>query len=184
MPKPPLRGECDRCAALCCVGHAFDRSESFAFDKAADVPCSNLDENNRCIVHAHLAAAGFPGCAAYDCYGAGQVVTQEMFGGRSWRDEPGLLPPMMDAFRALRRVHELRLLLREARMLPLDEDEARELAAFDRALEADGSWTPSRLKAFERGDLAGRIRSFLRGLGVTRQHVGRPGRDGPSDVAA
>ena len=184
MSNPPLRGECDRCAALCCVAHAFDRSELFAFDKAANVPCRNLTAGNRCRVHAHLATAGFSGCAAYDCYGAGQVVTQEMFGGRSWRDEPGLLPVMMEAFRALRRLHELRLLLQEARMLPLDADEARRLAAFDRALEADGGWTLSGLRVFEHGDLAARIQSFLRGLGATTQHMRRPGRDGRSDVAA
>ncbi len=181
MPDPLLRGDCDRCAALCCVALAFDRSESFAFDKAANAPCRNLDAGNRCSLHAHLTTAGFGGCAAYDCYGAGQVVTQEIFGGRSWRDEPGLLPVMMEAFRALRGLHELRLLLREARMLPLDAGEVRQLAAFERTLEADGGWTVSGLRAFEQSGLSGRIRSFLRGLGATRQRMCRPGRD---DVAA
>ncbi len=92
MPHPPLRGDCERCAALCCVAVAFDRSELFGFDKAADAPCRNLDGAHGCTIHDHLAASGFRGCAAYDCYGAGQAVTQEMFGGRSWRDEPALLP--------------------------------------------------------------------------------------------
>ncbi len=166
MPDPSLRGDCARCAALCCVAVAFDRSESFAFDKPANTPCGNLDGAFGCALHARLADNGFRGCAAYDCYGAGQIVTQEMFGGRSWRDDPALLPAMTEAFRLMRRVHELRLLLDEARLLALGPDERRQLAALDRALAADGGWTSARPEAFGQGDLAaacGRVLAQPRG---------------------
>jgi hypothetical protein len=100
-----LRPDCSRCAALCCVALAFDRSEHFAFDKPAGRACRHLAVH-ACAIHDELEARGFGGCARYDCAGAGQRVTMEIFGGRSWRDDPALLRPMMDAFAAVRDAHE------------------------------------------------------------------------------
>ena len=90
---------------------AFDRSASFAFDKAAGVPCPNL-RGTKCRVHSALEASGCAGCARYDCAGAGQRVCEEVFAGRSWRDDASLVEPMMHAFRVMREVQELRVLLR------------------------------------------------------------------------
>lgn len=164
MSSSPLQADCARCAALCCVAFAFDRSESFAADKAANVPCANLDGGHGCRIHARLATSGFGGCVAFDCYGAGQVVTQEMFGGRSWRDDPALLPAMGEAFRILRRVHELRLLLGEAATLPLSSAEQEAIAGFKRGLEPVGGWTPTALAALPIDAVVGNVHVFLRGL--------------------
>jgi len=184
MLNPPLRGDCDRCAALCCIAVAFDRSESFAFDKPADMPCGNLDHGHRCTIHGRLAASGFGGCVAFECYGAGQVVTQQMFGGRSWRDHPALLSAMCEAFRQLRRVHELRFLLQEARTLRLGAGEAQRLEGFVRALEPDGGWTPATLRAFQLASVDADIQSFLQSLGSTNRHLRERMKGGPSDIAA
>jgi hypothetical protein len=124
MDDAMLRGDCARCAALCCVGLAFDRSEHFGFDKDAGVPCVHL-VGHRCAIHRTRNERGFGGCASYDCAGAGQRVTQSIFEGRSWRDEPALLAPMIDAFRAARDAHALLVLLHAARRLPLDVERER-----------------------------------------------------------
>ena len=87
-PGLELRANCERCFGLCCVAPAFSASADFAIDKAAGRPCPNLRADNRCQIHAELRPRGFPGCAVYDCFGAGQKVAQVTFGGRDWRSRP------------------------------------------------------------------------------------------------
>ena len=50
---------------------------------------------------------GFPGCAAYDCFGAGQQVSLVTFGGRDWRQDPGTATQMFRVFVIMRQLHEL-----------------------------------------------------------------------------
>lgn len=74
MLPTELLSDCARCAALCCVELAFDRSEAFAFDKPAGEPCRHL-QANRCSVHALREESGLGGCVAYECFGAGPRAT-------------------------------------------------------------------------------------------------------------
>ncbi|QWG20639.1 hypothetical protein KMZ68_12800 [Bradyrhizobium sediminis] len=161
MLDPMLRADCARCAALCCVYLAFDRSELFAIDKASGEPCPHLVSDCRCAIHAELNRCGFGGCARYDCLGAGQHVVQHLFGGRSWQENPVLTRSMLEAFRAMRRVHELLHLLHMAGRLPLTTAQA---VAHDelrsRLLPAHG-WTLELLADFECGTLSAEVRQFL-----------------------
>ncbi len=59
-------------------------------------------------------SGGFRGCTTYDCFGAGQQVSQVTFGGRDWRAEPELAKSMFDAFAVMRQLHELLWYLTEA----------------------------------------------------------------------
>ncbi|MCJ7996833.1 hypothetical protein J5N58_20425 [Rhizobium cremeum] len=125
-----LRSDCERCAALCCVGLAFDRSDLFAIDKEAGSPCPNLNACGRCRIHSNLADVGFRGCVQYDCLGAGQRVVQDFFGGKSWLENADLLAPMMEAFWVTRIAHEHLELLEVATSFPLSrhqEDRRRML---------------------------------------------------------
>jgi uncharacterized protein YjbI with pentapeptide repeats len=89
------------------VAPAFSVSADFAIDKPAGQPCPHLRGDFRCDIHAHLRQRGFPGCAAYDCLGAGQRVSQVTFGGRDWRQAPGTARRMFAAFSVVRRLHDL-----------------------------------------------------------------------------
>jgi hypothetical protein len=111
MTAPNLRPDCARCDALCCVLLAFDASEAFATSKPACEACQHLATDNACTIHADLSGSGYDGCVAFDCHGAGQRLTSQVFKGRSWRDDPSLMPAMDDAFRTLRRLHEALVLL-------------------------------------------------------------------------
>jgi hypothetical protein len=164
MTEPMLRPDCTRCAALCCVAPAFDRSEDFAVDKPAGVACPNLTADHRCAIHADLARRGFRGCAHYDCMGAGQRVTQEMFAGRSWRDDPAIAGAMFEAFRRMRQVHALLELLETAGRLPLTAAQRQTHNELRHALDPDGGWTPSSLAAFERGPLPAEVGRFVMSL--------------------
>lgn len=173
MDEAMLRADCARCAGLCCVSLAFDRSELFAIDKAAGEECRHLGPDDACGIHDDLAGRGFIGCALYDCRGAGQRVTRELFGGRSWRDDPAIARSMFDAFRAMREVHELLALLVAARRLPLTRRQARRRSGLERALRRD--WSAESLQSFERGPLSADVAAFVESL---REHLAgvRPAR--------
>jgi uncharacterized protein YjbI with pentapeptide repeats len=102
-----LRADCGRCFGLCCVAPAFSASADFAIDKPAGRPCPHLQPDFRCGIHKDLREEGFRGCAAYDCFGAGQQVSQVTFGGRDWRQDPAAAAQMYEVFAVMRQLHEL-----------------------------------------------------------------------------
>jgi hypothetical protein len=143
--KRTLEADCARCAGLCCVAPAFARSSDFAIDKPAGRPCPNLRDDFRCGIHDRLPERGFPGCTVFDCFGAGQQLTQVTFGGRDWRTSPEIAAPMFAALPVMRQLHELMWYLAEA----LELDAARRLHGRLRAALAE----TERLTLAEPGDL-------------------------------
>jgi uncharacterized protein YjbI with pentapeptide repeats len=115
--RAELRADCARCVALCCVAPAFARSSEFAIDKPAGTPCPHLGGDDRCMIHQRLRDEGFPGCTAYDCFGAGQRLAQETFAGADWRRDPQAAAAMFAALPVLRGLHELIWYVEEARAL-------------------------------------------------------------------
>jgi uncharacterized protein YjbI with pentapeptide repeats len=109
-----LRADCERCVGLCCVVPAFSASADFAIDKDAGQACPNLQSDFRCAIHHRLRQTGFPGCTVYDCFGAGQKVTQVTFGGQDWRRTPRIAAQMFQVFTIMRQLHELLWYLTEA----------------------------------------------------------------------
>jgi uncharacterized protein YjbI with pentapeptide repeats len=116
---PSLSADCSHCVGLCCVAPAFSASADFAIDKSAGHPCPNLQDDFRCGIHDRLRSSGFRGCTNYDCFGAGQQVSQVTFGGRDWQAEPKLAKSMFDTFAVMRQLHELLWYLTEAAGLPV-----------------------------------------------------------------
>ena len=114
---PSLRAECSSCFALCCVALPFEKSVDFAFDKPAGTPCRNLGPDLRCQVHADLRDVGMRGCVVYDCFGAGQRVSQTTYPGRDWRTSPQTRREMFAVFPVVRQLHELLWYLSESRTM-------------------------------------------------------------------
>jgi hypothetical protein len=102
-----LEADCSSCAGLCCIVPAFVKSSDFAITKAAGKACPNLRGDFRCGIHERLDEQGFHGCVVFDCFGAGQRITQENPGGD---------------LSVVRQLHELMWLLTEA--LKIDRAEA------------------------------------------------------------
>ncbi|WP_435885663.1 pentapeptide repeat-containing protein [Streptomyces lydicus] len=113
-----LVSDCGSCFGLCCAALPFAASADFAIDKDAGRPCPNLQTDFRCGIHADLRGRGFSGCTVFDCFGAGQKVSQVTFGGRDWRQAPGTARQMFDVFPVMRQLHELLWYLAEALALP------------------------------------------------------------------
>jgi uncharacterized protein YjbI with pentapeptide repeats len=125
LTRADLRADCSHCVALCCVAPAFTQSSEFAIDKPAGVPCPHLADDHRCSIHDRLRPSGFAGCTAYDCFGAGQRLTQVTFAGLDRRRHPEAAAPVIAALPVLRGLHELLWYLQEARGL----DRARSVHA-------------------------------------------------------
>ncbi|MDI3404704.1 pentapeptide repeat-containing protein [Streptomyces cavernicola] len=133
--------DCSSCFGLCCVALPFAASSDFAANKAAGTPCGNLRTDFSCGIHARLRESGYPGCTVYDCFGAGQQVSQVTFGGRDWRAEPDKAQQMFATFPVMRHLHELLWYVNEALALPTSgpvraelrraRDDVRELTRAD-----------------------------------------------------
>ncbi len=93
-----FRADCSRCCGLCCVAPAQLALQGFPANKPANRPCDHLDACNRCSIHEDRAEHGFSACEGFDCFGAGQWVTQELFGGADWRASREVATRMFDAY--------------------------------------------------------------------------------------
>lgn len=100
----------------------------------------------------------------YNCHGAGQRVTQEVFKGLSWKDNPALTSRMGHALSVLRRVHEQLALLRAAQQLPLTSEEETFVQDFETDLSPEAPWTETNLDSFPIDDITKRLSIFLRSL--------------------
>jgi hypothetical protein len=166
------------------VAPAFARSADFAIDKPAGRPCPNLRADDRCGVHAELRERGFPGCEVFDCFGAGQQLTQVTFGGRSWREDPALAAAQFAVLPVLRQLHEILWYLTEALTLPAGPLLGEVEAALVRT-EGLTTGTAEELTAFDVGayrrqvgELLGRVGDLVRGPGAPdRRGADLMGRD-------
>jgi len=133
-PRSGLRADCARCVGLCCVAPAFAASADFAIDKPAGRPCPHLGAAFGCTIHQDLRERGFPGCAVFDCFGAGQQVVQVTFAGAvtgrtpDWRADPELAGQLFDTFTVMRQLHELLWYLSTALTLPTGAQLSGEVA--------------------------------------------------------
>lgn len=161
-----LEADCTACAALCCVAFAFDKSHEFGHDKKANQPCKHLDTGFGCSIHGQLGQKGYGGCVRFDCHGAGQRVVKDLYGGRDWRSEPELLAPMAETFRAMRRLHELLIMLRAAGDLALEPETEGIRMRMIAALDPDPAWTAESFAQFDIDTADGAISGFLRSLAM------------------
>ena len=105
-PELELVADCSRCFALCCVLLPYRRDVGFGADKPGGVPCHHLQADDRCGIHADLRERGWAGCAVFDCFGAGQHVSQVTYAGASWREHDDL-GEMAAVLSVVRRLHEM-----------------------------------------------------------------------------
>jgi hypothetical protein len=137
--------DCSRCVGLCCSVFAHRRGTGFPEDKPASVPCRHLARDFRCEVFETLEDSGYLVCRAYDCLGAGPVVTKRMIaaGGSLGPPVDQGMVPFMEDFRRLSRLH---LLIRA--VSEIDRKDARALRASLEAVSLD----------YEKGDVDDRDR--------------------------
>lgn len=155
MELPVLHAECHDCFGLCCVLVPFTRPGGFGADKLSGEPCTHLDDADRCGIHDRLAESGWIGCVRFDCFGAGQRVSQETYAGTSWRDVENRAE-MSAVLSTMRQLHEVLALLDEAhrRGTPGAADLLAEVLATT-------GGTPADLLATDVDEVRGRVRPVL-----------------------
>ncbi|WP_299951537.1 pentapeptide repeat-containing protein [uncultured Modestobacter sp.] len=183
LARRDLTADCSRCVGLCCVLPAFAASADFAFDKPAGTPCRHLQDDARCGVHDQLRDRGMPGCVVFDCFGAGQRVTQQTFGGADRPTDAAGLAALSAVFPVMRQLTELLWHLTEAETLVPAGDLREEAAAARARAERLTHGTADELRALdaaglrrEVGDLLGRVSEVVR-AGVPGRARDRRGAD-------
>jgi hypothetical protein len=158
---------------ICCVAPAFQRSADFAIDKPAGVPCLHLGGGRRCGIHAELRERGFPGCDVFDCFGAGQRVVQETFGGQA-----RLGPELFAVFGVVRQLHEFLWYLEDALTRPRASELHAELASARHDVGALAAGTAPDLRDANLDDIGRRTDALLRGASELHRagHEARPRR--------
>jgi uncharacterized protein YjbI with pentapeptide repeats len=187
-----LQADCGRCMALCCVAPGFTKSADFAISKHPGQPCPHLEQDFGCGIHDRLRPSGFPGCTVFDCFGAGQQVTQVTFAGRDWRSHPDQAPAMFASFAVMRQLHELRWHVDQALTLIEDLDGGKpggpaedrdssplrtELTQADQTLRGHADSGPAALAALDVDPLWVTITALLRRASQLVRGEVPPGRE-------
>lgn len=158
---PQTSSDCSRCFGLCCVALPFARSADFAADKPAGMPCRHLGLDHSCEIHPSLLQRGYRGCTVFECFGAGQQVSQVTFRGMSWRGSPSTAASMFAVFPVMQALHEVLRHLQEAATWDLPPDLAAEVASLTGEVVARTSDGPDLLIALDVGDLRSRVGPVL-----------------------
>ncbi|WP_233508588.1 pentapeptide repeat-containing protein, partial [Spongiactinospora gelatinilytica] len=146
---------------MCCVAPAFAKSADFAIDKPAGRPCPNLELDFRCGVHTTLRERGFTGCTVFDCFGAGQQVSQVTYGGRDWRAHPETTASMFGVFATMRQLHELLWYIGEALTIPAAHGLRDDLAAAYAETERLTGETPDALAELDLREHREKVNALL-----------------------
>lgn len=113
--------DCEKCCGLCCVALYFAKTEGFPADKEAGKPCQNLMQDFKCVIHSKLSETKMKGCLAFDCFGAGQKVTQDIYQGEDWRLKPQMSEQMFQVFIKVWQLHQMLWYLIEAYSITEEE---------------------------------------------------------------
>jgi hypothetical protein len=118
-----FRADCSHCCGLCCVVPGQLAVQGFGSNKPAGTPCNYLNSCHQCTIYATRQVHGYTACEGFDCFGAGQWITQSLFGGASWADSQELATKMFAAYRHWYPRFESAALIEAA--LPYVRDESR-----------------------------------------------------------
>lgn len=109
-----MKGDCSQCSGLCCTALFFSQMDGFPKDKRAGKPCLHLRSDFRCEIHQDLARKNMKGCIGYDCFGAGQHVTQVIYQGKTWQSLPQQAQEIFDVFIIVFHLYQIRFFLEES----------------------------------------------------------------------
>jgi pentapeptide repeat protein len=161
-----LSADCSNCVGLCCVALAFAKSADFAFEKDAGEECVNLQDDFRCGIHPELREHGFKGCTVFDCFGAGQKVTQSTFNAQSWRDDADVRRSMFAVFPIMRQLHEMLWYLADAASRPQAQTIRQQVgAAYEQTLQLT-EYAPAELQAIDVDAHRGAVNQVLARVSV------------------
>lgn len=156
-----LRMDCSQCFGLCCVALYYSASEGFPKDKIGGEPCKHLEETFKCSIHDTLDLKGLHGCMAYECLGAGQRVSKQIYKGRHWRKQPKVAQEMFETFLVVHQIHECLWYLEEAKLRTQDILLKEQLIKQYEEMEALTYLSPKEILTLDLQEKRHQIRPFL-----------------------
>ncbi len=156
--------DCEKCCGLCCVALYFSKSDGFPTDKAAGKPCVNLMSDFSCSIHSKLIECKMKGCLAYDCFGAGQMVTQSIYHGSDWKSMPEISEQMYKVFLIVWQLHQMLWYLVEASSLVSDSDIKSDIDALINENENITKLSPDEILNFDIDKYKSKINNILRNV--------------------
>lgn len=109
-----LKADCSRCSGLCCTALYFSKVDGFPENKIAGKPCTKLQKDYRCNIHRELKKRNMKGCIGYDCFGAGQHVTQDIYKGETWQTSQEYSKEIFEVFMKVFQFYQMRYFLEES----------------------------------------------------------------------
>ncbi|SHJ93442.1 pentapeptide repeat-containing protein [Desulforamulus aeronauticus] len=169
-----LKPQCEKCFGLCCVALYFSVQDGFPTDKSAGTPCPNLEADFRCMIHEKLGALGLKGCVAYECFGAGQQVSQVTFAGQNWRLKSASADLMFAVFLIMQQLHEMCWYLTEALSFKLASPICEEIRKALYETERITQLPPHSLREFNLSAHRTKIKVLLRNVSkLVRSEISR-----------
>lgn len=156
--------DCEKCCGLCCVALYFSKSDGFPTDKAAGKPCVNLMSDFRCSIHSKLIECKMKGCLAYDCFGAGQMVTQSIYNCSDWKSMPAISEQMYKVFLIVWQLHQMLWYLIEASSLVSNSDIKNDIDALITENENVTKLSPDEILNFDIDKYKTKINNILRNV--------------------
>lgn len=117
-----LKVDCSKCSGLCCTALFFSKIDGFPENKIAGKPCTKLQNNYGCKIHNELEKRNMKGCIGYDCFGAGQHVTQWIYKGETWQTLQEQSKEIFDVFVMIFQLYQIRYFLEESRVVILAKE--------------------------------------------------------------
>lgn len=112
-----LKVDCLKCSWLCCTALFFSKMDGFPENKVAGKPCTKLQGNYNCKIHNQLEKLNMKGCIGYDCFGAGQHVTQSIYKGETWKTSKEKSKEIFDVFMVIFQLYQINYFLEESTMI-------------------------------------------------------------------
>lgn len=156
-----LRIDCEKCSGLCCVALYCMKTDGFPENKEAGVPCKHLRPNFRCSIHAHLEKKKMKGCLAYDCFGAGQKVTQ-LYGHENWQTHPNKTSEIFQTFMIVQKLYQMAWYLLDAWSVVGDEQLKAAIAALLAENRQITAGTPATMRLADIADYQTRVNQMLK----------------------
>ncbi len=157
-----LKPDCSKCSGLCCTALLFSEMDGFPESKAAGKPCMNLQKDFRCKIHRELEKNRMKGCIGYDCFGAGQQVTQSIYFGQTWQNVPEQAKEIFDVFIVVFQLYQIRYFLLESMAILPAKVLKNDIKALAEENEMICNCKPQNIITFDIEDYRNRVNVLLK----------------------
>lgn len=144
----------------------------------------HLQKDFRCQIHNELEHRNLKGCIGYDCFGAGQHVTQTIYAKQTWQSMPQSTKEIFDVFVVVFQLYQMRYFLLESMII----DPAKSLKGNISELLEENVMIcnshPSAILSFDIEDYRRRVNILLKQVcRLLQESMRYQSKDHPSDFA-